>query len=279
MLLFLITLSYFGGVQNGYNNNACVCAHLAGEREIKKYGKSNAACFHVLFLNSIAEDISIFCITFTSHFLNTGFLLGSLKFHIISLSRSWDEMCHPCDPGHSGRSLYRSSAIAICVGRSSKFDSVSSHRTAHSFNTRADGHYGQLKWWKKRNKTWKIRSDSSNPRWKIGPANENSEKSLIRKWQSTLCADHPLFTCLYRFSSGSDRERENLGFPFAVLLKSTLSCHRCSGNRMQIKPSVTKDPKPHKISPSRPHMHICVKTPLGRKRGGLYSFIYCSKEW
>lgn len=41
--------------------------------------------FYVLFLNSIPGNISIFCITFTSHFLNTVFLLGSLKFHIFSL--------------------------------------------------------------------------------------------------------------------------------------------------------------------------------------------------
>lgn len=121
------------------------------------------------------------------------------------------------------------------------------------------------------------RWDLSNPRWKIGPVNENSENSLIRKWKSTLCADHPLFTCLYRLSSESDRERENLGFTFAVLLKSILSCHCCLGNRMQIKPS--EHPKPHKISSSRPHMHICTKTPLGRRREDLYSCIYCSKEW
>lgn len=36
MLLFLITLPDFGGVQNSYSNNAWVCAYLAGEREIKK---------------------------------------------------------------------------------------------------------------------------------------------------------------------------------------------------------------------------------------------------
>lgn len=147
--------------------------------------------------------------------------------------------------------------------------------------TPADGRYGQLKWWppKKRSKTWPIWRDLSNPRWKIDPVNEHSENSLVHKWKSTLCVDHPLFTCLYRLSSGSDRERQNLGFPFSMVLKSTLSCHCCSGNRMQIKPSVRKHPKLHKISPNRPHMHNSIKTPLCRRREDLYSFIYCSREW
>lgn len=43
---------------------------------------STLPAFYVLFLNSFPGNISIFCITFTSHFLNTVFLLGSLKFHI-----------------------------------------------------------------------------------------------------------------------------------------------------------------------------------------------------
>lgn len=235
----------------------------------------------MLFLNSIAEDISIFRITFTSHFLNTGFLLGSLKFHIISPSPSGDRMCHPCDPGHSGRGLYCSSAIAVCVGRSSEFVSISSHRTAHSFNTRAVGHYRRLKWRppKRRNTTQHDRYDRIYQTHVGKLAQSMKIQKILWFAKSTLWTAHPLFTCLYRFSSGGDRERENLGFPFAVLLKSTLSCQRCSGNRMQIKPPVTKHPKLHKISPTRPHVHICVRTPLGRRREDLYSFISCSKEW
>lgn len=147
-------------------------------------------------------------------------------------------MCHPCDPGHSGRSLYRSSAIALCVGRSSKFVSISSHRTAHSFNTRAEGRCGQLRWRppeKRNNMTGTIRF-----------INGGKLAQSMKTQKIFPVAARPLFACLYRFLSGSDRETENLGFPFAVLLKSTFSCHCCSGNRMQIKPSVTRHPKPQK---------------------------------
>lgn len=187
--------------------------------------------FYVLFLNSIPGNISIFCITFISHFLNTVFLLGSLKFHIFSLFSflRWNVLSVWSRP--LWQNFYHLSTFTISTydtsPRSSKFISISDNWTAHLFDTIAAG--WQPKWWRMGEKQGRVHPTH-------GEELAQAMEIQIIVWFLTESQTCPLinsfFTRLHRLASVNDRGKTEFGVYIRRGTKVDLSCH-CRWLRIQ----------------------------------------------